>query len=124
MAEKVLTGVARLSEAGFEPEVKIYTCLNAIRCLPAFRELNNMAVTDVVQQKAAESMELGLTTIHSSSQMLPGPERHNRCEDHDELAELNRSFAEVLAARSRLDQDPFRTVALKTPANCSYLWSR
>lgn len=109
MAGKVLKGVARLIEEEFEPGTKTLPCQNAHRCLPAFRELDNMAVTDVVKRKTAESMVLGLTPMQTFFSMLPDPERHNGCEDFDGLAELYRSPAEVLSARSRLGHDPFKS---------------
>lgn len=109
MAGKVLKVVARLIEEESEPGPKTLPCQNAHSCLPAFRELDDMALTDVVKRKTAESMVLGLTPMRAFFSMLPDPERHNGCEDFDELAELYRSPAEVLAARSRLGQDPFKS---------------
>lgn len=108
MAGKVLKGVKKLSEEKAATEA-IHACLNVIRCLPAFRELDDMAVTDSVKQKTAESMILGLTPIQTFFGMLPSPELHNGCKDYDKLAELYRSPAEVLAARFRLEEDPFKS---------------
>lgn len=108
MAGKVLEGVAKLNKGETKPGA-IHPCLNAIRCLPAFRELDDMAVTDVVKQKTAAMMIPGYTPIQTFFGMLPAPERHNECKDYDKLAELYRSPAEVLAARSRLDEDPFKS---------------
>lgn len=108
MAEKVLKCVTELNEYETKPEA-INPCLNAIRCLPAFRQLDNLAITDSVKRKTAASMIPGFTPIHGFFGMPPAPERHNGCKDPDKLAELYRSPAEVLAARSRLDEDPFKS---------------
>ncbi|KAG6360356.1 hypothetical protein INS49_011414 [Diaporthe citri] len=111
IAGKALKDVANLNEedSASASGRKIHHCLNAIRCLPASRELDKMAVTDLVYRKTAESMILGLPPIQTFFCMPPAPERHNRCKDYDKLAELYRSPAEVLAARSRLDEDPFKS---------------
>lgn len=112
MAGKVLKGVEKLnqedSDSASESE-RLHPYLNVLRCLPAFRELDNMDVTDLVKRKTAESMILGLPPIQTFFCMLPAPEQHNGCKDYDKLAELYRSPAEVLAARSRLDEDPFKS---------------
>lgn len=83
-------------------------CLNAIRCLPAFQKLDNMKLADLVKQDTAKSMLLGLTSLETFFFLLPAPEKHNGCGNSDEMAELYRSPAQVLAVRSRLDRDPFK----------------
>jgi hypothetical protein len=110
LCDKVLRRAASLTEVITAAGKKIRPLLNAIRCLPAFRELDNMDIADLVKQDTAKSMLLGFTPVQTFFCMLPAPERHNGCGDYDKMAELYRSPAQVLAARSRLDRDPFNSL--------------
>lgn len=109
LCETVMRSAKCLSELESDNDRMMQPYLRAVRCVPAFQELDNMAVAHLIKKRAAQGMVAGFTSIHYFFLMLPTPERHNGIKDYDELAGLYRMPAEVLAARSLLHHDPFQS---------------
>ncbi|KAK2607513.1 hypothetical protein N8I77_006179 [Diaporthe amygdali] len=107
LANKILSYVGKAFESHLQEGTGAF--LNATRCLSAVQELDEMAIADEVKNKIAAFMVYGLDPIEVFFGMLPAPKLHDECKNYSELAGWYRLPAWILAARSRLDRDPFRS---------------
>ncbi|KAJ0125199.1 uncharacterized protein J7T55_006544 [Diaporthe amygdali] len=113
LANKVLSYVGKAFELHLQKGTGAF--LNATRCLSAVQELDEMAIADELKDKIAAFMVYGLDPIEVFFGMLPAPKLHDECKNYSELAGWYRLPAEILAARSRLDRDPFRSSDADAP---------
>lgn len=109
-AETVVISMASIMAFNTAFASEMRPCPNAIGCLPAFQELDNMEIADLAKQDNTKSMLLGFTPLEAFFFMLAAPERHNGCGNFDKMAEICRCPAQVLTARSRLVRDSFKSL--------------